>query len=154
LAFYRRKQSRIAVRHVSGDIVVAMIEIVSPGNKSTRLATREFAEKSVGLVAAGIHLLVADVLPPTSACPESIHAAIWDELQGESSKPLNQQLALTSYEATEAPRAFVEPVAVGEPLPSMPLFLKPGAHIAVPLEATYLAAFDALPQRWTTILER
>src|SRR5262245_40262673 len=32
--FHRRKKSSIAVRHVSGDRIVAMIEIVSPGNKS------------------------------------------------------------------------------------------------------------------------
>ncbi|MBM4094893.1 MAG: DUF4058 domain-containing protein, partial [Planctomycetes bacterium] len=32
--FYRRRKSSIVVRHVSGDRIVAMIEIVSPGNKS------------------------------------------------------------------------------------------------------------------------
>src|SRR5687767_14181011 len=30
LAFYRRKQASVAVRHVSGDRVVAMVEVVSP----------------------------------------------------------------------------------------------------------------------------
>src|SRR4051812_1524829 len=38
MEFYRRKQNRIAVRHVSGDEVVAMIEVVSPGNKSSNRA--------------------------------------------------------------------------------------------------------------------
>jgi hypothetical protein len=33
--FYQRKQNAIAIRHVSGDRVVAMIEIVSPGNKAS-----------------------------------------------------------------------------------------------------------------------
>src|SRR5687768_15263801 len=36
--FYRRKKSSIAVRHTSGDRLVAIIEIVSPGNKSSRHA--------------------------------------------------------------------------------------------------------------------
>ena len=36
LEFYRRKQTSIAIRHVSGDRVVAMIELISPGNKSSR----------------------------------------------------------------------------------------------------------------------
>lgn len=40
MEFYRRKQNIIVVRHVSGDRVVAMVEIVSPGNKSTRHAFR------------------------------------------------------------------------------------------------------------------
>ena len=44
MEFYRRKQKRIVVRHVTGDRVVAMIEIVSPGNKSTRNALRSCRE--------------------------------------------------------------------------------------------------------------
>src|SRR6059058_1089932 len=31
MEFYRRKQNSVAVRHVSGDRIVAMVEIVSPG---------------------------------------------------------------------------------------------------------------------------
>jgi hypothetical protein len=44
-AFYRRKQNSIAIRHVSGDSVVAMIEIVSPGNKSTVKHFQDFLRK-------------------------------------------------------------------------------------------------------------
>src|SRR3954471_22099994 len=33
LEFYRRKQNVVAVRHVSGDSLVAIVEIVSGGNK-------------------------------------------------------------------------------------------------------------------------
>src|SRR5436309_11060494 len=29
-AFYRRKKSTVVVRHVSGDMIIAMVEIVSP----------------------------------------------------------------------------------------------------------------------------
>ena len=39
--FYRRKKSSIVVRHVSGDRMVALLEIVSPGNKSSRLDRNE-----------------------------------------------------------------------------------------------------------------
>ena len=41
----------------------------------------------------------------------------------------------------------------GDPLPDMRLFLEPGAHVVLPLEATYQAAFDTLPHRWRTVLE-
>ena len=40
LGFYRRKQKNVTVRHVSGDEIVAIVEIVSPGNKSSRNAMR------------------------------------------------------------------------------------------------------------------
>jgi hypothetical protein len=36
----------------------------------------------------------------------------------------------------------------------MPLFLEPGGHVLVPLEATYQAAFAAMPRRWRAVLER
>ena len=35
LEFYRRKQNVVAVRHVSGDHLVAIVEVVSKGNKES-----------------------------------------------------------------------------------------------------------------------
>jgi hypothetical protein len=35
----------------------------------------------------------------------------------------------------------------------MPLFLEPGAHVLVPLEATYERATAALPRRWRVVLD-
>src|SRR2546421_546872 len=45
-AGYARKANRITVRHPDGD-VVAILEIVSPGNKDSRHAVRAFARKAV-----------------------------------------------------------------------------------------------------------
>lgn len=64
MAFYRRKQTPLVVRHVSGDRVVAVVEMVSPGNKSTRHAMRSFIEKAAELLDRGIHLLILDLTPP------------------------------------------------------------------------------------------
>ena len=71
MEFYRRKQTSVAIRHVSGDRVVAMIEIVSPGNKSTRHAMRLFfVEKAAELLGGGVaFLLVVDLFPPRSPRP-------------------------------------------------------------------------------------
>jgi len=38
--------------------------------------------------------------------------------------------------------AYVEPVAVGQPLPDMPLFLKPEFYVPAPLEETYRTTWD------------
>ena len=46
LEFYRRKQNVVAVRHVSGDRLVAIVEIVSKGNKSGRKAFDDFVRKA------------------------------------------------------------------------------------------------------------
>ncbi len=59
---------------------MAVIEIVSPGNKSTRYALRSFVDKALDLLRAGIHLLIIDVIPAGSRDPQGIHGAIWDEI--------------------------------------------------------------------------
>jgi hypothetical protein len=46
---YARQANRITVRHRYGD-VVAVIEIVSPGNKASRAEFRRFLEKSADLI--------------------------------------------------------------------------------------------------------
>jgi hypothetical protein len=151
---YASKQSRIAVRHENGDQLVGAVEIVSPGNKSNRHGLRAFVEKAAELLETGTHLLLVDLFPPGPRDPDGIHAAIWSRI-GESDFRLPPDLPLTlaSYSAGELKRAFVEPVAVGRPLPEMPLFLEPDLYTLVPLEPTYMDAFAAVPKRWRDELE-
>ena len=152
--FYRRKKSGIAVRHVTGDRVVSMIEIVSPGNKSSRQAFRGFLNKAGDLLEARVHLLFVDLLPPTKRDPNGLHSAIWDEAGNEPFvPPPDNPLTLAAYECGLTTRAYVEPAAVGDRLPDMPLFLEPGLHVAVPLEATYMAAWGNVPLRWRRVVE-
>lgn len=49
--------------------------------------------------------------------------------------------------------AYVEPVAVGQALSDMPLFLDPGHYVNVPLESTYQAAYEGVPRRWRQVIE-
>ena len=146
---YARKRSRIAIRHASGDQVVAILEIVSPGNKATRHALRSFVEKAVELLDAGIHVLLVDLFPPGPRDPQGIHAAVWSEIEGDDFQlPPEQPLTLVAYSSGDVKQAFIEPVAAGTALPDMPLFLEPNLYVPVPLEATYNDAFDAVPERW------
>ena len=153
--FYRRKQNRVAVRHVSGDRVVAFVEVVSPGNKAGFNGLRAFVEKAAELsIDKGVHLLILDLLPPGPRDPNGIHGAIWEEVTDEKyAAPADKPLTLAAYESALTIRAYVEPVAVGDTLIDMPLFLEPGAHVLVPLEATYEAAWRAVPRRWQRVLE-
>lgn len=154
MEFHRRKQNVIVVRHVSGDRVVAMIEIVSPGNKSTRHAFRSLVEKAAQLLENGVHLLLVDLFPPGGRDPQGVHAAIWDEIAGqEYATPAGKRLAAVAYESGLVVRAYVRHFAVGDALPEMPLFLEPDACVMAPLEQTYQAAFAAQPARWRQVLE-
>ena len=60
---------------------------------------------------------------------------------------------MASYEAGPEKYAYVEPVAVGDALPEMALFLAPGLHVPVPLESTYQATWDASPEGLRTAVE-
>jgi len=62
-------------------------------------------------------------------------------------------LTLAAYVSAGAVTCYVEPTAVGEELIPMPLFLDPGHYVNVPLESTYRAAYEGLPQRWTRVIE-
>jgi Protein of unknown function (DUF4058) len=155
MEFYHRKQTPIVVRHVSGDRVVAMIEIVSPGNKATRNSLRSLVEKAAELLNQKVHLLIIDLLPPRKHDPHGIHAAIWDDIAGQDYLPsADKPLTLAAYETALTIRAYVRNVAVGDVLPEMPLFLEPNGCVQVPLEATYHTAFSAMPRRWRQVLER
>ena len=150
---YRRKQSVVAVRHASGDDLVAVIEIVSEGNKSGRKPLEDFVEKVGRFLDLGVHLLIVDLQPPTARDPMGIHGAIWDYLNGQPHvAPPDKPLTLAAYESSLATVAYVEPVSVGDPLIDMPLFLRPGAYVPVPLEATYQAAWESLPKRWRDVV--
>jgi hypothetical protein len=154
MEFYRRKQKAVVVRHTSGDRMVAMVEVVSAGNKAGRSALKSFVEKTAELLDQRIHLLILDLHPPTPRDPEGIHGAIWEQISGQQyAAPPNEPLTLAAYESGLTVRAYVEPVAVGSALPDMPLFLEPGAHVLVPLESTYGRAFAAMPRRWRVVLE-
>lgn len=150
---YVRKASRVAVRHRHGH-VVAVVEIVSPGNKASRTAWRALIEKSVELIRQGIHLLVIDLFPPGKRDPVGIHQAIWDEFdEKDFETPSPMPLTLASYDAATECVAYVEFVGVGDPLPEMPLFLKPGYYVSVPLETTYQSAWNVFPAALKGLLE-
>ncbi len=148
-------QRTVVIRHVSDDRVVAMIEIVSPGNKASQHHFDQFVRKSAAWIMAGYHLLVIDIQPRTPRDPRGIHAAIWRELGGESTQSDDAQpLTLVAYRADAAPSAFVQPCAVGEALTAMPLFLDSEHYIHAPLEDAYQRAFRGGPKPWRDVLER
>ena len=60
---YVLKRRTIVIRHSSGDRIIALAELVSPGNKSARHAIRSFVEKAVEALYRGYHLLIVDLFP-------------------------------------------------------------------------------------------
>src|SRR5688572_10424406 len=78
---YASRANRIVVRHHL-DRILAVIEIVPPGNKESRAALRDFVKQTTDYIRRrGIHLLVVDLFPPSPRDPFGIHKAIWDEIE-------------------------------------------------------------------------
>jgi hypothetical protein len=131
----------VVVRHVNGDDLVAVVQTVSPGNKSGRVAFRNSIEKAISLLSLGIHLLFIDISPSSRCDPSGIHGAIWEELSDlEYAAPRDEPLTLALHDASPGVRGDVEHLSVGDSLWEMPLFLEPGGHVLVPLEQTYRSA--------------
>jgi hypothetical protein len=150
---YVGKASRITVRHRHGQ-VVAVVEILSPGNKASQAEFRSLVEKSAELIRQGIHLLVIDLFPPSKRDPHGIHKAIWDQFVEEDLElPPDKPLTLASYDAGPDYVAYVEFVGVGDELPEMPLFLQPEIYVLTPLESTYQAAWSVFPTPLKGLLE-
>lgn len=151
---YARKAKSVVVRHTSDHRVIAMVEIVSPGNKAARLPLRQFVEKAQDLLSAGVHLLIVDPFPWGSLDPQGIHKLVWDYADDSYLPPPDRPLTLAAYTGGDAPEAYVEPTAVGLQLIDMPLFLTVDTYVPVPLEATYRVAWESVPRFWRDVLDR
>jgi hypothetical protein len=107
---------------------------------------RSFARKAVEFLHAGIHLLFVDLFPPNPRNPHGIHKLIWDRIRDEPfALPADKPLTVAAYAAGAEIVAYVEPVAVGDRLPDMSIFLTPDRYIPCPLELTYQQAWDLFP---------
>lgn len=151
---YILKRRTLIIRHVSGDRIIALLEIVSPGNKASRHALGSFIEKAVEALYRGYHLLLIDLFPPGRRDPNGIHGAIWAEFSDDPfTLSADEPLTLAAYSAGPRKRAYIEPTAVGKKLIDMPLFLEEDIYVNVPLEGTYQAAYRGVPRRWQRVLE-
>lgn len=153
-----RRANRIAIRHRLGE-VVCIIEIVSPGNKASQSAIRQFVEKTLEFIRAGINILIVDPFPPTPRDPHSLHKQIWDEIEEASFEmPSGEPLLLASYRVGDdavglSPVAFLETIRVGGTMPDMPAWIDMDCYVSVPLERTYQAAWDVCPADYRHLVE-
>ncbi len=153
-AFYLKKRRTLVIRHVTGDRIVALIEIVSPANKHGRGPVDDFVDKVMSALNEGIHVMVIDPFPPGRHDPQGLHGLLWKEL-GEPpyEAPPDRPLTMVSYCAKSPITAYIEPTRVGLPLTEMPLFLTKTHYIRTPLAATYMQAWAGVPERWRRVVE-
>lgn len=152
----RARRRTLAIRHVSGHRLVALIEILSPANKDRPKHLEEISAKVVDALNAGIHLLLVDLFPPGSHDPTGIHGNILNMLEDSRNPydlPADGPLTLASYVADTPVEVYLEHLAPSSTLVDMPLFLSPERYVNVPLDATYMAAYRGMPVFWRNVLE-
>lgn len=146
-----RPRRHVAVRHASGHRIVALIEVVSPGNKDRLTHVEEFAGRVADALANGIHVVVLDLFPPGRHDPNGLHEAIAQQFSpARYSLPVAGR-TFASYVGGPGD-AFIEHPAVGDTLPVMPLILTPERYVNVPLELSYHLAWRGTPSVWREVL--
>lgn len=147
------RANRIAIRHPLGH-VVSVIELVSPGNKASRRTLQALVNKTISFLRQGVHVLVVDLFPPSVRDPNGIHPLIWHEFQDDPFElPKDKPLTLAAYVASSPKVAYVELVAVGDPLPDMPAYLDDDSYVPIPLDATYEGTWRTCPDDMRALVE-
>ena len=152
----RARRRSLAIRHVSGHRLVALLEIVSPANEDRRQSVEGFAAKAVDALDAGIHLVVVDLFPPGPYDPQGMPGAVRQRLVESDAAdplPLGEPLTMASYVAGPSVEIYSQHLSPGGILPEMPLFLNFERYVSLPLESTYEAAYQGMPAFWHDVLE-
>jgi hypothetical protein len=128
----------------AGLTLVAVIELVSPGNKDRAVERRAFATKCASYLVQGVSLIVMDIVTNRRA---NLHNDMMRLL--EAAPELDFPPEVTLYAAAYRPvrRAeqeeidlWMRPLAVGAPLPTLPLRLTGDLFVPVDFEAAYQEA--------------
>jgi hypothetical protein len=131
-------------RQSGGATLVAAVELASPANKDRPESRRAFAAKCASYLQAGIGLVVVDVVTERSA---NLHDELIDLLRQAAACrfPSESPLCAVSYRPRRLDQdgqveIWPAALAVGQPLPVMPLALRGGPTLPLDLEATYSEA--------------
>ncbi len=121
-----------------GPVLAGAIELVSPANKDRPAHRDAFTSKCAAYLQAGVGMVVVDVVTNRGG---DLHAELMARLFAPASKSIGDlySAAYRPIGGGEEARLEIwhEPIALGGPLPVMPLWLKGGPCLPVDLEATY-----------------
>jgi len=121
-----------------GPQLAGAVEFVSPSNKDRATARDAFVSKCVAYLSQSIGLLMVDVVTDRHA---NLHAELMARL-GSPHATAEPELYATAYRRVEHAKAqgvdvWLESLAVGQALPTLPLWLPGGLCLEVALEESY-----------------
>ncbi len=149
-------ERRVSIRHLSSHRIVAILEIVSPGNKNSQVRYDQFVHKTVDAIQRRINVLLVDVHVTGRFDRDGVHATIRNLLAPHANPivdpPRHSTLASYCPDPPGSVDMYVEHVEPAMPLPDMPIFLNPERYVNVPREATYLEAWKGMPAFWRNVV--
>jgi hypothetical protein len=121
-----------------GPQLAGAVELVSPANKDRPLHRDAFVSKCVTYLQAGVGLVLVDVVTER---PADLHRELLVRL-GIADPGLGSALSGSAFRPVEREGkslldVWQEALALGQPLPTLPLWLRGGLCLPVELEATY-----------------
>jgi hypothetical protein len=128
----------------AGPKLVAAIELISPGNKDRARERRAFAAKCASYLSQGISLIIVDIVTKRRA---NLHHEILRVMKAGDASHLAPKVSLYAVAYRPLRRDGKDEIdlwrshlALGQPLPELPLGLRADLAIPVDLEATYAEA--------------
>jgi hypothetical protein len=128
----------------TGPRLVAAIELVSPGNKDRPVERRAFAAKCAGYLFQGVSVVIVDIVTNRRA---NLHNEILRVMEADDLllMPPEQSLYAVAYRPLRRGKGdeidvWRFPLALGRPLPTLPLGLRADLAVPVDFEAAYAEA--------------
>lgn len=120
-----------------GPQLAGAVELVSPANKDRPETRQALVNKCATYIQAGVGVVLVDVVTERAA---DFHRELLARLGATDTAP--SPLFASAYRPVERDGhsqldVWVEPIALGQPLPTMPLWLRGGLCLPVELETTY-----------------
>lgn len=122
--------------------LAAAVELVSPRNKDRPQSRQAFAVKCVGYLQQGSSVVLVDTVTTRRA---DLNTAILMLLGVDAGAAAPPSLSATSYRAvgrdeeTQQLLLWPAPLALGQPLPTLPLWIASDVSVPLDLEASYRA---------------
>jgi hypothetical protein len=124
--------------------LVAVVELVSPGNKDRPENRRAFLDKCAAYLREGVSLIIVDIV---TARRHNFHASLMELFNGGEAavRAVTSDLYAVTYRVRVAGtrtqlEAWPTALALGAPLPTMPLWLTESLAVPLDLEAAYSEA--------------
>ncbi len=125
----------------SGHRLVAAIEIVNPRNKDRPNSRRAFVAKCAALLANRVCVGIVDLVTNR---PANLYHELLEFIRGNAQSSTDEASLVyavacrsTRKEGTWLVESWAEPLSVGRPLPTLPLWLADDLAVPVDLESSY-----------------